>query len=500
MTRVVVVLLVLIGQPTSPTHVVTPDGSQMSTCTPDEPCSLPRAVALASANLLIGADVEVREGWYNQPRLTLSGRGTTFRFSPGATMTGGVIKPATWTPVDGYPRTYATDVPFVVGLVAQRQPSTWRPIRVEDRLPPFEVSLGRWFDLDQPVKFKPAASIALVDAQSGTYHHESGRLYVHAYHDGPIIDADDLYIGPSHHGSLLVTGSGHTLEGLTIRQTTGTGLWVQTSARDIDVRNLRAVNSQVWIEGGNTLLEGADISHVIAQGVPTGSQCYDANPSFGVGECWNAGGSGNALLIGRAGRPQTLAQIVRDVKVHRSWNGVRIDGQNTVERLRVWGMPNHALEASGRGVVLRRAEVLNAQDSLYTSREDVGDWTIEGNIFVNAVFITSSNVTPAGPIVFRRNIVPVLTVDRSVERALQSECNVWMEDGSALFRILAGAVPGVTYTTLSQLQQATPHDQMSRARRQSLATGGPFDHYTTQADEANDFGDPLEVCGERAGR
>ena len=82
---------------------------------------------------------------------------------------------------------------------------------------------------------------------------------------------------------------------------------------------------------------------------PTPTECYDANPAFGVGECWNANASGQALSIGVEGSTASFGQIVRRAFVHRSWNGVGIYGANTLEHSRFWGFPNHTLGGCGDG-------------------------------------------------------------------------------------------------------------------------------------------------------
>jgi hypothetical protein len=457
-------------------------------------------VALASANQLVGAIVAVQPGIYSQPRLTLAGSGTTFNFSPGAVLVGTSTKPTTWTPVAGYPHVYSTPTGSNPGLVGQRSPTTWVPIYVDDRIPPFTQSLGRPFYLTEPVKFKPVTGLPAVEAQSGTYWFNAGALNVHMYHDGPPVPADDLYIAPSHYGSLLITGQDHVLDGLTIRQSTGTGLWVQTAARRIIVRNHTAVNSQTWIEGVDTLLEGANISHVIAQGAAGGTECYDANPGVGMGECWNAGGSGHALLIGRGGAATVYNQTAVNVYVHRSWNLMDIAGPNTLSFAKLWGAPNHAITGSGSGVTIQNSQMLNTQDSIYVN-DVFASWTLRRNTAIGAVYLTTQDgVTPmAGPVVLDGNIFSTVRMDRRVYEAVQTNCNVWLEDGSTMMEILpTGGVPGNIFTTVAGMRAYTGQDVQSFAIP-SLTVGTPFKYYTVQADEAFDFSDPLTVCGGRAG-
>ena len=193
---------------------------------------------------------------------------------------------------------------FAVGNVAQRPPvTTWRPIRVDDRLPPYTQSLGRPFTLDFPIRYTGAN---VGRHGRGAALHVLGRstndvVYVHMCHDGPPADADNLYLGPIGWGSVVINGDYLSLENIAIEQVSGTALKVNPSANGTVLRNVAARAAQVWLEGVNTVAEDLDVSHVIFQG-PIGGTCYDANPDFGRGECWNAAGDGGALLVGRAGR------------------------------------------------------------------------------------------------------------------------------------------------------------------------------------------------------
>jgi hypothetical protein len=512
------VVAIAAGQP-SFTHYVAPDGSWSSACTESAPCSLWRAVQLANGGQ-IGVNPIVRgaAGYYSQGRLTLSGHGASFIFDQGATLTGTRVKPTSWEPVEGFPHVFSASfsetptspqpIAFAVGTVAQRSPSTWRPIRVDDHGPPPErLAFGRPFDLREPVKFKAVSSLAQVEAQSGTWLQSfaADRVYVHTYHDGPPTDADDLWIAPSDWGALVITGDNNTIEGLTGRNTSGTWLRVMTSASGTVLRRITAIDAQVWLEGVGTIAEDLDVSHAIKQGDPSHAECYDANPEFGVGECWNAHGEGRALLVGKEGTGYAYNQTIRRARVHRGWNGARVDGPNVLERAAFWGFPNHTLEPSGQGVVIRDSVFLNGQDSLF-ARGAFGGWLVERNIFHNAVYVTASNNgvggSSAGPWSLRGNVLQALTLDRHAFVALSSDCNVWMETpGGNLFRVIdTNGIRGFTLRSLGEIRAMTGFESGSRAFPSSAWTAGRFfARFEGQASEAFDFGDPLKVCGQRAG-
>ena len=389
------------------THFVRSDGSTTSFCAEREPCSLSRAVSLiGSSNMRPGSAVLVQfgsDGVYSQAALTFAGSGTAqepIRFvgENGVRLTGTRFKPepSRWTRVEGRQFTYQLDwdeqTAFPVENAAQRPPvTTWRPIRVDDRRPPFTQSMGRPFSLEFPIRYTARSSIAQVEAQHCTIWNDrsNNKVYVHMCHDGPPADADNLYLGSSGWGSVVINGDYLWLENLAIEQTSGTGLKVNPSANGTVLKRIAARASQVWLEGTNTLAEVLDVGHVIAQGLPP-TECYDANPDFGAGECWNAGGEGTALLIGRYRSTSSSGQVVRRAKVHRSWNGSHMDGSQTLEDSEFWGFPNHTLTGSGKGLVIRHNVFLNGQDSIFLQGRPFDDLTVEHNVFVNGALFKVS--------------------------------------------------------------------------------------------------------------
>ena len=515
-----------IGPSSSYTHFVRPDGSATSFCATSEPCSLARAVSLiGTANMRPGSAVLLQygaDGVYSQGALTFAGSGTPtepIRFvgENGVRLTGMRTRaPASmWTRAPDREFTFRMaweSDSFIVGNVAQRPPvTTWRPIRIDDRLPPFTQSLGRPFTLDFPIRFTARASVAEVEAQHCTFWPDraNGFVYVHMCHDGPPSDADNVYLGPSGWGSIVINGDHLTLENIAIEQVTGTALKVNPSATGTILRSVTARASQVWLEGVNTLAEDLDVSHVITQGRhPT--QCYDANPEFGRGECWNASGDGRALLIGRQGRETSSGQIVRRARVHRSWNGARIDGRHTLEGSIFWGFPNHTLEASGTGANIRHNAFVNGQDSLYLEGEPFDDLTVDHNVFVNGALFWVSRDRSGGTAPkgwrFRHNILSTLVYDDKTYPSVTADCNLWLASSSTSMLKITGTdgAGDVAYTTLDAIRSRTPLERNSMMMAGSKWTDGSlFTRFGGQATFDFDFTpvnpDSLVLCGEVVG-
>jgi hypothetical protein len=491
-----------VGQTPTYTHYVTPDGISTGVCSEFSPCNLWRAAQLANAAGAQPMSFRVGAGFYSPSQLTLSGNGHTFTFEPGAALVGTRDKPAEWALTEGYPNVYETAWPdtapgYVVNNVAQRNPTPWRPIRVIDG--------NRDLTIDKPVKFKRVWSRAEAQAQAGTFFHSGAddRLYIHTYHDGAPTPEDDIWIGPANLGSLVITGDNNTFVGLEQRNVMGNAIDVKNSANNTTFRGATFTDAQIWLRGIDTVLEDSILELRMSQGVPSHWQCRNPN-DFGIGLCFNAYGDGRALLLGEEGRPWTYRQIVRRVHIRNSWNGARIDGHNTIEDSRFQGFPNHALQATGNGVVIRNNVMLNGQDSLFIRGVFSGE--ILNNIFLGAVYVTNSNNGVGGaaglPWTVRGNMLPAFTVDSWAYSTLTSDCNVYLEaPGVNLFRVLTtNGVPGFTVQTLADLQARNGQDMRSRAlQSSSLSSGRFFERYTNQADTLADFSDPLKVCGERVG-
>jgi hypothetical protein len=511
------------------THFVRPDGSSTSFCSANEPCSLPRAVALiGSANMRPGSIVLLQhgsDGVYSQGPLTFEGSGTAeepIRFigenNVRITGTRTRTSAAQWSRVPDREFTYRAQwddsANYVVGNVAQRPPvTTWRPIRVDDRLPPFTQSLGRPFTLDFPIRFTARTSIDTVEAQHCTFWNDRQNdvVYVHMCHDGAPADADNVYLGSAGWGSVIINGDYLTLENIAIEQVTGTALKVNPSSQGTILRNVAARAAQVWLEGVNTLAEDLDISHQITQGThPT--QCYDANPDFGRGECWNASGDGRALLVGRQGRDASTGQVVRRARVSRSWNGARIDGRQTLEASTFWGFPNHTLEASGTGVTIRDNVFLNGQDSTYLEGEVWDELTVEHNVFVNAALFWVSRDRAGGkpPTAwrFRYNILAALVYDDKTYPAVTADCNLWISSQSSASPMLkvtgTDGAGDASYSTLDMIRSKTPLERNSMVMPASKWTDGTlFRKFTGQTSAEFDFTpvnpDSVVLCGQVVG-
>ena len=511
----------------APTHVVRPDGSATSFCSQNEPCSLTRAVSLiGSVNMRPGSVVLLEygaDGVYSQAALTFAGSGTAaepIRFvgADGVRLTGTRTRAsaAAWERAPNREFTYRLPwneaATFAVANVAQRPPvSTWRPIRVDDRLPPFSQSLGRPFTLDFPIRFSARGSLAEVEAQHCTFLSDraNGYVYLHMCHDGPPAEADNVYLGSASWGSIVINGDHLTLENLAIEQVTGTALKVNPSAEGTVLRRVTARAAQIWLEGVDTLAEDLDVSHVISQGLhPT--QCYDANPEFGRGECWNASGDGRALLIGRQGRDTSSGQVVRRARITRSWNGVRIDGRQTLDASTLWGFPNHALEASGSGGIIQGNVILNSQDSIYLEGEAFDDLTVEHNLFVNSALFWASRDRAGGRAPsgwrLRYNILNTLVYDDKTYPSAAADCNLWIPSGTNPLMKITGTdgAGDRSFQTLDQIRSQTPLERSSIALPASKWTDGTlFRQYSGQATSVFDFTpvnpELLVLCGQVVG-
>jgi hypothetical protein len=511
-------------------HFVTPNGSATSQCTQQEPCNLMRAAALAgSQSMPPGSTVLLQrgaDGIYSQGSLNFAGSGAAgnpikFIGENGVRITGTRVKPApsAWTLVPGRQYTYQLDwdeAAQFTPLPAQRPPvANWRPILVEDRRPPFTTPSNRRFDLWFPPLYSSRSSIDDVEAQAGTAWHDAAnnKLYVHLFDDtAPPRDATNLYLTSPGWGTVTINGDYIWLENLTIEHATPEGLRVNLSANGTVLKGITALASIVNLRGTNTLAEDLNVSHVIRQRTdPT--ECYDANPSFGVGECWNANGIGQALAIGVEGNAGSSGQIVRRAFVHRSWNGAGIHGANTLEHSRFWGFPNHTLGGSGTGSVIRHNVFLNGQDSIYYERNAFDDLTVEYNVLFNsALFWVSNNGTGGVPPKswrFRYNVVPAITYDDKTLPSVAADCNVYIPSSAAnTFLVKVTGTDGrrgTEYATLADVRANTTLDDNSVALPMAKWTDGTlFRRFVNQTLEDFDFGPvanaaSLAPCGGRSG-
>jgi hypothetical protein len=514
------------------THFVSPDGSPTSFCTQSEPCSLTRAVSLiGSRDMPPGSTVLVQygtDGIYAQPALTFAGSGTAqspikFIGEDGVRLTGTRFKPevSAWKLVPGRRYTYQLDwdeaVQGFANMPAHRPPvRNWRPIWVEDRLPPFTTPARR-FDMTFPPRYTARTSINAVEAQAGTAWTDtaSNKIYVHLFDDTAPPSADsNLYITSGGWGTIAISGDYLWLENIAMEHASqgGNGLKVNLSANGTTLKKITARAAQVVLEGTNTLVEDLDVSHAIMQDThPT--QCYDANPDFGQGECWNAAGNGRALIIGREDSQASFGQVVRRAFVHRSWNGAALRGANTLEYSTLWGFPNHTLSASGSGTTIRHNIVLNGQDSLYMGSAELDNLTVEHNLFVNGVYITVSDHgkggTPPRAWRFWYNVLPAVVYDQKTYDTVSSDCNAWIPSSpnpSHMMRVIGtDGGSGFQYDTLEQIQARTPLERRSVALPHTKWTDGTlFRRFDGQSAVDFDFspasaGAALEACGRRIG-
>ena len=495
------------------THFVSPNGSATSLCTLQQPCSLTRAVSLVgSASMPPGSTVLVQygaDGLYSQPALTFDGSGAAgnpikFIGENGVRLTGARVKPAwsAWTLVPGRRYTYQIDWDEVTQFPAmpvQRPPvANWRPIWVEDRRPPFTTPSNRRFDLWFPPLYSGRSSINDVEAQAGTAWHDtaSNKVYVHLFDDtAPPGAGTNLYLMDDGWGTVTINGDYLWLENLTIEHATPEGLRVNTSANGTVLKRITARAAMVNLRGINTLAEDLDVSHVIVQRTDP-VECYDANPGFGVGECWNANASGRALGIGIEDSAASYGQIVRRAFVHRSWNGSGVHGPNTLEHSRFWGFPNHTVSGGGTGGVIRNNVMLNGQDSLYFERNPFDQLTIEHNVIYNgALFWVSDNgVGGTRPTAwrFRYNIIPALIYDDKTYPEVTADCNMFIPtttENTHLMKVSGtDGRPGFQFDTLGQIQVNTRLEDHSVALSPAKWTDGTlFKRFVGQASIDFDF-------------
>ena len=260
------------------------------------------------------------------------------------------------------------------------------------------------------------------------------------------------------------------------------------------LKRITALAAIVNLRGDNTLAEDLNVSHVIRQRTDP-VECYDANPAFGVGECWNANGIGQALSIGDEGTSSSAGQIVRRAYVHRSWNGAGIYGANTLEHSRFWGFPNHTLGGGGTGGVIRNNAFVNGQDSIYFS-DAFDDLTVEHNVMANNPLFWASNYgdggTPPTTWRFRYNITPAITYDDQTYPAVTANCNMFIPSSTAnTFLMKVSGTDGratYEYDTLGQIQLNTRLEDHSVALPSSKWTDGTlFRRFVGQASEDFDF-------------
>ena len=296
------------------THFVSPNGSATSLCTAAAVrARLTRAVSLVgSASMPPGSTVLVQrgaDGIYSQPSLTFTGSGGAgkpikFIGEDGVRITGtrdearrrrrGRWSRAGDTPINSRGTRWRSSPP------CRRSGLRWRTggrsgSRTAGRHS--RQPSSRHFDLWFPPLYSARGSIDEVEAQAGTAWHDTttNMVYVHLFDDtARPSDGTNLYLTSAGWGTLTINGDYIWLENLTIEHATPEGLRVNTSANGTVLRRITALASIVNLRGINTIAEDLNISHVIRQRTDP-VECYDANPAFGVGECWNANAIGQAL-------------------------------------------------------------------------------------------------------------------------------------------------------------------------------------------------------------
>ena len=354
------------------THFVSPNGSATSLCTLQQPCSLTRAVTLAgSASMPPGSTVLVQygaDGIYSQPALTFDGSGAAGqpdqvhrrerRAHHRDARQARLRRRGRWsragdTPINSTGTRWRSSPPCRPSV--PRSPtgdrSGSRTGGRRSRRRRLDASISGFRRCTPPVR-----SINEVEAQAGTAWHDTANntVYVHLFDDtAPPRDGTNLYLTSAGWGTLTINGDYIWLENLTIEHATPEGLRVNTSANGTVLKRITALAAIVNLRGINTLAEDLNVSHVIRQRTDP-VECYDANPGFGVGECWNANAIGQALGIGDRGRARPLtgrssaapSSIVRGM-------AAGFTERTRWSTRRFWGFPNHTLGGGGTGGVIR---------------------------------------------------------------------------------------------------------------------------------------------------
>jgi hypothetical protein len=435
-------------------HFVRPDGNPSSACSQAEPCTLARAFVLAATPAMpCGSVVQVAAGYYvqdvlvyNSSRSCSAGTYVKLIGDEGAVVTGLATAPAapSFRRENGRAYTYVVDWneadpgKFPVKVVAQRATSRWESVTVEDRFPPFDVESETQFELDLPIGYTERSTIAAVEQHRCTFWNDTAanKVYVHMCHNRSPESADDLHFGRERWGNVIVQGDGLWWENIDIRHVSriGVGFGIEPTADRTALMRSAFRSAGAELGGTNTLAEDMDFGYMIEQG-DAGPDCFDADSNTSgtnAQSCFNSRGNGRALMVGVVRSAASFGQTIRRARVHRSWNGGTLAGANTIENSVFWGFPNHSLEATGTGGVIRDTISANAQDSIYLSAYPFDRLTIENNLFLHdAVFWTSYNQdggTPTTSWKFRNNIGVGLLIEDLTYQGLASNCNLWIRN------------------------------------------------------------------------
>ncbi len=507
------------------THFVTANGSPTSNCTQGQPCSLTRAFELAAtATLPCGSVINVAAGYYTQAELIYGTAkscsvGTYVKFigDDGAVVTGLEVAPtaASFSLVAGRTYTYVINWneadlgKFTVGLVAQREPSTWTDITLEDRISPFTTETQMQFEIEDPVNFTERNSIALVEQHRCTFWNDtaSNKVYVHMCHNGTPVASDDLYFGRQRWGDFIIQGDGMWLENIDVRHvslTLGVGLLIESQSSRTVLKNMSFRSAGIEAGGNDTLAEDLDISNALVQGSPQ-EGCWDADSQTSdenARSCWNTNGSGGGLLMGTAWAPTASSgQVFRRIKVHRNWNGAYVTGDNTLEDSIIWGHPNHSLGAEGDGATITGTISGNAQDSFYAASRPINNLTLSHNLFLNDVVVwvsySQDGGTPLSAWTFDHNIGTGLLIEDLSYGGMVASCNLYINNylGSnvgfvSLNNTSYGGGAVYDYNTLAEFKAAHPAKETNSVELANLlkwTDGTQFSHFVSQRYTNFDF-------------
>ena len=276
---------------------------------------------------------------------------------------------------------------------------------------------------------------------------------------------------------MTINGDYLWLENLTIEHATPEGLRVNTSATGTVLKTITALAAIVDLRGVNTLAEDMNVSHVIRQGTHP-SECYDANPSFGVGECWNA--RHRAGLRSARGDSSSSGQIIRHARRPSlvEWRGD--SGQNTLEHSRFWGFPNHTMAGrhGDRHPPQRRPE--RAGLDLFPAQSLRRPHRREQRVCQRCSLLGQQQgrggMAPKSWR-FRYNVVPAITYDDKTYPAVTADCNVLIpSSASSTFLMKVTGTDGRTGFEYGRSRTSTRTPLSKPTRSRSPHRNGPTEH------------------------
>jgi hypothetical protein len=171
--------------------------------------------------------------------------------------------------------------------------------------------------------------------------------------------------------------------------------------------------------------------------------------------------------------------LIQDVQIKRGWNAFSPAGSTglTLNRVIMWGFPNHALGMGGYNQTIRNSIVFNSQESFYSQglpspTTPLVNFVMENNFFPDKVLFrgaSNSNMT------IRYNIFTQVAADTDNMAGpfAAVDCNIYFKMPSADVWEVDGASPN--YETLADLKAATTfEDHGAELTEADLSNGTQF--------------------------